>query len=432
MIIRPIEGFDASLTVPGDKSISHRYAMLGGAAAGETLIHNYSSSRDCHSTLSCLRQLGVEVDVDGNEVRITSRGIKAWKEPEGALDAGNSGTTIRLLSGLLAGCPFPVVISGDESLSRRPMKRIIDPLREMGARIESQDSGLPPLRITGGNLRPVLYKPPAASAQVKSCVLLAGLSAPGRTTVVESKPTRDHTERALPLFGVPVDVERPAVSVTGPTIMSGAEVTVPGDMSSAVFFLAAAMMIPGARLRIKGVGVNPSRSALLRLVREGGAAVTEKETGHSGGEPCSTLEIAYSERLIRSFPPEIEGNLIPNLIDEIPILAVMAPLLENGLTVRDAEELRIKECDRIHAVASNMKALGIRIEEYRDGFHIPGGQEYQGGTVDSFGDHRIAMAFSIAGLLSRDGISIGDPECVGVSFPEFFEVLDSLRVCQNQ
>jgi len=427
MIIRPLRGFSRTLAVPGDKSISHRYALLGGAAAGETVIHNYSSSRDCHSTLSCLEQLGVGVAVEGTEVHLASRGKAGWKQPAEPLDAGNSGTTIRLLSGLLAGCPFPVVISGDESLSQRPMKRIIDPLRKMGAGVESRDAGLPPLRITGGALRPLVYQPSAASAQVKSCVLLAGLSAAGRTTVIESKATRDHTERALPLFGVPVDLEGSALSVTGPAALSGAEVTVPGDMSSAVFFLAAALMIPGASLQIKGVGVNPSRSALLQLVRESGADVAEKETAHSGGEPCSTLDVSYSSRLTKSFPAEIRGNLIPNLIDEIPILAVMSPLLEQGLTVRDAEELRVKECDRIKAVAVNMKSLGIMIEEYRDGFHIPGGQEYTGGAVDSFGDHRIAMAFSIAGLLSRDGIEIRNPECVSVSFPEFFEVLDSLR-----
>ena len=223
MIIRPLRGFSSTLAVPGDKSISHRYALLGGAAAGETVIHNYSSSRDCHSTLSCLEQLGVGVAVEGTEVHLAGRGKAAWKQPAEPLDAGNSGTTIRLLSGLLAGCPFSVVISGDESLSRRPMKRIIDPLRKMGAGVESRDAGLPPLRITGGSLRPLVYQPPAASAQVKSCVLLAGLSAAGRTTVIESKATRDHTERALPLFGVPVDVEGAAVSVSGPAGRSGAE-----------------------------------------------------------------------------------------------------------------------------------------------------------------------------------------------------------------
>ena len=427
MIIKPIGAFNASVTVPGDKSISHRYGLLGGAAEGKTLIHNYSSSQDCHSTLSCLEQLGVEVRKEGLEVEIRSSGHRRWKAPSAALDAGNSGTTIRLLSGLLAGAPFESTIIGDESLSARPMSRIIEPLRKMGAEIESRESGLPPLVIRGGNLNPVSYELPVASAQVKSCVLLAGLSAAGTTSVVENVPTRDHTERALPLFGVPVSRKGNLISVSGPARLKGAEVTVPGDMSSAVFFIAAAMLVPGSRLKIPGVGVNPSRSALLRLLGLGGADITEKELKHAGAEPCCDLSVFYSPRLFSAFPTEIMGNLVPNLIDEIPVLAVIGSQLDKGLVVRDAGELRKKESDRIHAIVSNMRALGIAIEEFEDGFRIPGSQVFEGGEIESFGDHRIAMAFSIAGLVSRQGIKINDPDCVNISFPGFYGVLESLR-----
>ena len=427
MIIKPLGAFDASVAVPGDKSISHRYALLGGAAEGRTLIHNFSSSQDCHSTLSCLEQLGVQVLKDGLEVEIRSRGYKKWEAPAAALDAGNSGTTIRLLSGLLAGLPFEFTIKGDESLSGRPMSRIIEPLRAMGAQIESRESGLPPLTIRGGNLKPVSYELPVASAQVKSCVLLAGLSAKGTTSVFEKVPTRDHTERALPLFGVPVSKKGGMISVTGPAQMKGTEVIVPGDMSSAVFFISAAMLVPGSRLTIPRVGVNPSRSALLQLLELGGADITEKELKHAGSEPCCDLSISYSSRLFSAFPTEIMGELVPNLIDEIPVLAVLGSQLDKGLVVRDALELRKKESDRINAVVCNMRALGITIEEFEDGFRIPGGQVFDGGEIDSFGDHRIAMAFSIAGLISRQGIKINNPDCVNISFPGFYGVLDSLR-----
>jgi 3-phosphoshikimate 1-carboxyvinyltransferase len=307
------------------------------------------------------------------------------------------------------------------------MNRIIEPLREMGAKIESRESGRPPLTIRGCTLRPISYELPVASAQVKSCVLLAGLSADGTTSVIERVPTRDHTERALPLFGVPVFKKNNQISVTGPSQLKGTEVTVPGDMSSAVFFIAAAMLVPGSRLKIPGVGVNPSRSALLRLLELGGADITEKELEHAGSEPCCDLSVSYSSRLFSDFPTEIKGDLVPNLIDEIPILAVIGCRLDKGLMVRDASELRKKESDRIHAIVCNMRALGIDIEEFEDGFRIPGSQVFEGGEIESFGDHRIAMAFSIAGLVSGNGIKIRNPDCVNISFPGFYEVLDSLR-----
>ncbi|MFH1964362.1 MAG: 3-phosphoshikimate 1-carboxyvinyltransferase, partial [Acidobacteriota bacterium] len=298
---------------------------------------------------------------------------------------------------------------------------------KMGAQIDSRESGLPPLTIRGGNLTPVSYELPVASAQVKSCVLLAGLSADGTTSVMEKVPTRDHTERALPLFGVPVRKEGGLISVTGPAQLKGTEVTVPGDMSSAVFFMAAALLVPGSRLRISGVGVNPSRSALLQLLKQGGADITEEELDHAGSEPCCNLLISYSPGLFAAFPAEIRGDSIPNLIDEIPVLAIIGTCLDKGLVVRDALELRNKESDRIYAVVRNMRALGITIEEFEDGFHIPGRQVFEGGEIESFGDHRIAMAFSIAGLISGNGIRIKEPDCVNISFPGFYEVLDSLR-----
>ncbi len=427
MIINPIDSFHARVSVPGDKSISHRYGLLGGAAKGETLIHNYSTSRDCHSTLDCLEQLGVEVIREGTEVRIQSEGCKGWKKPDSPLDAGNSGTTMRLLSGLLAGMPFESVLTGDRSLSGRPMNRIIDPLKQMGAEIAAEEGGLPPLRIRGGNLRPIKYELPVASAQVKSCVLLAGLSTEGTTSVVERIPTRDHTERALPLFGAGVVKEGSLISVNGPVELTGTEVTVPGDMSSAVFFLAAAMLVPGASIEIPSLGVNPSRSAMLQLLKRGGAEIEEREMPHAGSEPCRSLGLSYNPRMFSDFPHEVMSELIPNLIDEIPILAVIGARLEDGIVVRDAAELRKKESDRIDAIVGNMRRLGMKIDEFEDGFEIPGNQEFIGGTIDSYGDHRIAMAFSIAGLISRDGIEIENPDCVNISFPGFYDVLDSLR-----
>ena len=426
MIIKPVGSFDTSVAVPGDKSISHRYALLGGAAEGTTLIHNYSSSRDCHSTLSCLEQLGIEVLKDGLGVEIRSRGYSKWEAPVSALDAGNSGTTIRLLSGLLAGQPFESMIKGDESLSGRPMNRIIEPLRKMGAQIDSRESGLPPLTIRGGNLTPVSYELPVASAQVKSCVLLAGLSADGTTSVVERVPTRDHTERALPLFGVPVRNEGGLISVTGPAQLKGTEVTVPGDMSSAVFFMAAALLVPGSRLRISGAGVNPSRSALLQLLEQGGADITKEELYHASSEPCCNLHISYSPGLFAAFPTEIKGDLVPNLIDEIPVLAVIGTQLDKGLVVRDALELRNKESDRIFAVVRNMRALGITIEEFEDGFRIPGRQVFEGGEIESFGDHRIAMSLAVMSLLSAGKVTILGSDCINTSFPAFKHELQQL------
>lgn len=427
MIIKPLNRFTASLSVPGDKSISHRYALLGGAAEGETFVSNYSSSRDCSSTLDCLAQLGVEIARREDGVCLRSRGMEQWIQPEDPLDAGNSGTTIRLLSGLLAGKAFPVTIGGDESLSSRPMKRIIEPLRMMGAEIKAREGGLPPLEIKGGRLRPITYELPVASAQVKSCVLLAGLSAGGRTSVVERVPTRDHTERALPLFGIPVAREGDLISVEGPARLRGIKVKVPGDLSSAVFFLAAALLIEGSRVTIEGVGVNPSRSAFLMLLKEGGADIVEEPSVPEEPEPCRDLDLSFNSRFFAACPGVIAGGMIPNLIDEIPILAVIGVYLEQGLIVRDAAELRKKESDRIKAVVNNMRALGVRIEEYEDGFRIPGGQFIRGGTVESYGDHRIAMAFSIAGLVSRDGVEIRNPECVDISFPEFYRSLEMLR-----
>lgn len=424
--IDPVGRLIGGVTVPGDKSISHRYAILGAMAEGETTVVNFSSSADCHSTLRCLAGLGIGLEGEGSRVRITSPGWRNLQPPASTLDAGNSGTTLRLLSGVLAGRPFVSRITGDDSLVRRPMRRIIEPLSLMGARIEARQGEFPPLEIYGTHLKGVEYKLPVASAQVKSCILLAGLEATGETTVVESIPSRDHTERALPLFGVPVFRDDTGISVKGPCDLTPVTVSVPGDISSAMFWVVAALLLPGSRVRCQAVGVNPTRAALLELLEESGALIHREAPRQVGTEPVCDLVVEGDEAFVDGFPGEIGGGWIPKLIDEIPVLAVLGSRLPHGLYVRDAAELRKKESDRIHAVVENLRAVGVPADELEDGFRIHYVPEVGGGLVRTFGDHRIAMAFSVLGLISREGVELDDPDCVAVSYPEFFENLQAL------
>lgn len=426
MRINPVSSLEGNVTVPGDKSISHRYAILAGMAEGRTVLSNFSASEDCHSTLRCLAQLGIEFSETGSEVVINSRGWRHIEQPDAPLDAGNSGTTIRMLSALLASRPIESVIGGDESLNRRPMGRIIDPLSRMGAEITAQEANLPPLTIKGTNLLPVSYTLPIASAQVKSCVLLAGLTAAGTTTVVEPVQSRDHTERALPLFGARFEKQGNRLSVVGPSNLQGLAMRIPGDISSAVFFIAAAVLLPGSHLRLSGIGVNPTRAAFLELLERAGASIQRENPTHSAGEPICDLVVRYNDSFQDRFPSVIEGSVIPNLIDEIPILAVLGTRLRNGLTIRDAGELRKKESDRIVSITSNLRSLGLDVEETAGGFHIPPGQRIQGGSIRTFGDHRIAMSFAVAGLIAEGPVEIDDPACAGVSFPNFFKVLSAI------
>ncbi|MCX7603296.1 MAG: 3-phosphoshikimate 1-carboxyvinyltransferase [Bryobacteraceae bacterium] len=418
-VIQPARRLHGSVRLPGDKSISHRYAMLASVAGGITTIRNYSSGADCHSTLACLRGLGIEVEARGDEVRIHGRGLHGYRQPPQQLDAGNSGSTIRMLSGLLAGQPFETRIGGDESLSRRPMQRIMEPLRRMGAVIEAREGRFPPLVIRGGPLQPIEYETPVASAQVKSCVLLAGLMAEGVTTVREPARTRDHTEVALREFGAEVETGPGWARVKGPARLEPRELAVPGDLSSAAFFLVGAAMLPESDLVIDGVGLNPTRAALIDFLASAGARIEILDIGMRHGEPIGVLRVRGSKLA----GGVIEKGLTAALIDEIPVLAVLGAVSEEGLTVRDAAELRVKETDRIETVADNLRRLGVRVETAPDGLRVEGRQRFRGGTVSSFGDHRIAMAFAIAALAAEGPVEIEGAEAASVSFPEFWSKL---------
>jgi 3-phosphoshikimate 1-carboxyvinyltransferase len=421
--ISPAGSVSGAVQLPGDKSISHRYAMLAGIAEGPSKISNYSGGADCQSTLRCMRALGVEVETQDGVTCIHGHGLDGLQESSAALDAGNSGSTIRMLSGILAAQPFVTRIGGDESLSRRPMERIMKPLAQMGARIEGRESRFPPLTILGvvpgAKLHPVEYTLPMASAQVKSCVLLAGLFADGRTTVHEPVRTRDHTELALLEFGADVEVDRLSITVTGRSKLQGRELRVPGDLSSAAFFLVAALVVPESNLTIHGVGLNPTRSALLDFLAEMGAQIKILDVTSSGGELIGDISIRKSR---------IQGGILEKartaaLIDEIPVLAVLGAASEEGLIVRDASELRVKETDRIATIAENFKRMGLTIHLQQDGFEVPGRQQFHAAELDSFGDHRIAMAFSIAALAADGPCTILGADAASVSFPEFFDTL---------
>jgi 3-phosphoshikimate 1-carboxyvinyltransferase len=419
--VSPAKSIEGVITLPGDKSISHRYGMLGGIAQGVTTIHNYSTGADCQSTLGCMAALGARVERASGKVIIHGG---ALREPAGQLDAGNSGSTIRMLSGILAAQPFGTRIGGDESLSVRPMDRIIRPLAEMGAHIEGQqisgrNGSFPPLNIHGRHLHGIDYTLPMASAQVKSCVLLAGLFAEGDTIVREPVRTRDHTEIALAEFGAEIEVHQHVIKLTAGAQLTGRELVVPGDLSSATFFLVAALLMPEASLVIHNVGLNPTRSALLDFLTGVGASIKVIDVKQSGGELIGSLRIRASK--IKG--GVIEGALTAGLIDEIPALAILGAASEGGLVVRDAAELRVKETDRIAAIESNLKRMGISIETTPDGFHIPGGQTFHAAEIDSVGDHRIAMAFSVAALAADGPCTIQGAESAGVSFPEFFSTL---------
>jgi 3-phosphoshikimate 1-carboxyvinyltransferase len=416
------------LRVPGDKSISHRYAMLAAIADGESRLRGYAPGADCASTLGCMAALGARVTRHPAEIVIEGRGLGGLRPAAGPLDAANSGTSMRLIAGLLAGHPFRSVIAGDASLSKRPMRRVIEPLTRMGATIHAAD-GRPPLTIDGARLHGISHTPEVPSAQVKSAVLLAGLHAEGRTTVVEETPTRDHTERALAAFGVPVIFDGSSVSVDGGARLTAIDADVPGDISSAVFWLVLAAGTPGSDLLIEGVGLNPSRTAVLEVLRRAGAVIDvvssdipPKGGNDTRGEPIGSLRVRAGES--RSF--EIAPKEVPGLIDEIPALAALAAMQPGiSMTVRGAQELRVKESDRITMLARGFAALGIECQEYPDGFTIHGGPP-AGGEADAAGDHRLAMAFAIAGSRAAGVVQITGAEAVGVSYPGFFEQLDGI------
>jgi 3-phosphoshikimate 1-carboxyvinyltransferase len=412
------------LRVPGDKSISHRYALLAAIADGASHLTGYAPGADCLATLACLEALGARVTRTGTTVTIEGLGLGGLRAPAGPIDAANSGTSMRLLTGVLAAHPFKTVIVGDASLSRRPMRRVIDPLTRMGASIAAAD-GRPPLTIDGAALHGITHVPDVPSAQVKSAVLIAGLHARGRTTVVERVPTRDHTERALHAFGVPVGrADGGAVSVDGGRRLEAIDAAIPGDISSAVFWLVLAAGTPGSDLSIDGVGLNPSRSSVLDVLRRAGAdiEIVPQEGGRPEGEPIGTIHIRYGDPR----PFEIAPGEVPGLIDEIPGLAALAAMRPDGrMTVRGAGELRVKESDRIAMLARGFGSIGIQVDEYEDGFTIRGGPP-SGGEADAAGDHRLAMAFAIAGSRARGAVHIAGADAVGVSYPGFFAELEQI------
>ena len=417
--ICPASAVSGAIQLPGDKSISHRYGMLAAIAEGASRITNYSTGADCQSTLACVQALGATVEKRDGVLCIHGHGLDGLHEPAAMLDAGNSGSTIRMLSGILAAQPFVSRIGGDESLSRRPMERIMKPLSEMGAVIEARENRFPPLSIHGTRLRPIEYTLPMASAQVKSCVLLAGLFADGRTAVHEPVRTRDHTELALREFGADVEIQKRCITVSGRPRLEARELRVPGDLSSAAFFLVAALISKDASLTIHGVGMNPTRSALLDFLAEMGAHIKILDVSSAGGELSGDLLIRQSR---------VRGGLLEKdrtaaLIDEIPVLAILGAASEEGLIVRDASELRVKETDRIATIAENFRRMGLVIHIRGDGFEVPGRQSFHAAELDSFGDHRIAMAFAVAALAADGPCILEGAEAASVSFPEFFDTL---------
>ena len=417
LVVSPGRALQGVLRVPGDKSISHRGAILGAIAHGTTRVSGFLQAEDCRSTLRCLRAAGVSIAEQGDEMEVRGGPLQ---EPEEVLDVGNSGTTIRLLAGVLAGHPFHSVLTGDASIRRRPMDRIVDPLRRMGAQVSGRQGGrLAPLAIDGGKLRGIEYDTPVASAQVKSAVLLAGLFAQGTTSVREPAQSRDHTERMLGAFGAAVERDGLTTRLRGPVALRAARVRVPGDFSSAAYFIVAASLVPGSEIQIRDVGLNPSRTGLLDILKTMGAQVEVGDLREEGGEPVGTVAV----RARRLHGAVIGGNLVPRAIDELPVLAVAACLAEGETVIRDAAELRVKESDRVEALARELGRLGARIEPRPDGMVIAGGRPLRGGHVTSGGDHRIAMSLAVAGLCAAGPVSIEDPANIETSFPGFAEAL---------
>jgi 3-phosphoshikimate 1-carboxyvinyltransferase len=428
--VLPANHLTGGVQPPGDKSISHRYAMLAALAEGTSELRNFSAAADCHSTLGCMSALGAEVKIEKELLRITGRGPRGLKSSWRALDAGNSGTTMRLLTGILAGQEFTTKLTGDGSLQKRPMKRVVGPLREMGAEIRARDDNFAPLEIKGARLHAIDYQMPMASAQVKSAVLLAGMFAEGVTSVTEPARTRDHTELALEEFGAAVERHGRTTKIHGLFGGRGAgklvarSLDVPGDLSSAVFFIAAASLLGDSNIAIHNVGLNPTRTAILDLFAGMGAAIQMLSLKSSNGEIIGDLAVKGASLK----GGVIEGQTIPLVIDELPMLAALGPYTEEGIEIRDAGELRVKESDRVAALAENLRRMGATVEERPDGLKVEGRRagKLRGAEIEPRGDHRIAMAFAVAGLGAEGATVIRNADCAGVSYPAFFEDLERL------
>lgn len=418
------QGLKGEVTIPGDKSISHRALMFSSLAQGKSRICGLLQGEDCHATLNAFRALGVTIDNEGNDgLTVHGVGLQGLQEPENVIDCGNSGTTMRLMSGILAAQPFFTVLTGDQYLRKRPMRRIVEPLAQMGARIYGRDQhNRAPLAIVGGQLKPIDYPSAIASAQVKSALLLAGMQTEGTTTVFEPHQSRDHSERMLRYFGVPVQSFPGGARVKGPVELQGRDLLVPGDISSAAFFLVAGLIVPGSELLLKNVGINPTRSGIIDILQQMGGSITLINQREQSAEPVADLLVKSSDL----HGIEIGGELIPRAIDEFPVISVAANFAQGVTTIRDAAELRVKETDRIAAMCSCLNELGGQVEALEDGMRITGTGRLSGGKVSSYGDHRIAMSMAVAALRAEAEVTIVDTDCTETSFPGFWELLDKV------
>ncbi|MBG9452808.1 3-phosphoshikimate 1-carboxyvinyltransferase [Lysinibacillus sphaericus] len=413
-----------TLTIPGDKSVSHRSVMFGAIATGKTTVDGFLLGEDCLSTIDCFRKLGVKIDVEGTNVSIDSPGIEGWQEPTEVLYTGNSGTTTRLMLGILAGSNVHSVMTGDASIGKRPMRRVIDPLRQMGAHITGRADGqYTPLAIQGTTLQAIDYHMPVASAQVKSAILLAGLRAEGTTIVRETEVSRDHTERMLRQFGAQVDVVDGVIALQGGQTLTGTHVSVPGDISSAAFFLVAGAICEGSKITLENVGINPTRDGIIEVLHNMGASISVMPNEDSQSEPTATITIETSALKGTT----IGGDIIPRLIDEIPILALLATQANGKTIIKDAEELKVKETDRITAVVDELKKLGASIEATEDGMIIEGPTALRGARLKTYGDHRIGMMGAVAALITDGSVTLDDAECIAVSYPSFFEHIEEVK-----
>ena len=419
---KPLKG---ELSVPGDKSISHRAVMFGSLASGTTEITHFLKGADCLSTIGCFRQMGVEIEEQKNRILVRGRGLHGLSAPSSVLDCGNSGTTTRLISGILAGQSFSSQLTGDASIRKRPMGRIIRPLRQMGASIESlSGNDCAPLRIEGRPLHAISYDSPVASAQVKSCVLLAGLYADGPTSVTEPALSRNHTELMLSSLGAELTCRGTTATINPEPVLTGTSIHVPGDISSAAFFLAAGLMVPGSEILLKNVGINPTRDGILRVIRAMGGSLEILNRTNSGGEEAADLLVRSSSL----HGTVLEGELIPTLIDEIPVIAVLAAFAEGTTIIRNAEELKVKESNRLDIMVDGLSRMGADIEGTEDGMIIRGGKSLHGAVIDSHLDHRIAMSFAVAALAADGETEILDADCVNISYPEFYRDLKMLLI----
>lgn len=423
MLFHKINSLKGEVAIPGDKSISHRAVMLGSLAKGTTEITNFLQGEDCISTIRCFQQMGIQIEKKSDKILIKGNGLHGLNKPVNQLDVGNSGTTIRLISGILSAATFDTIITGDASIQKRPMMRIIEPLTQMNAQIESiHGNGCAPLKIRGNNLTGIHYTSPVASAQIKSSILLAGLYAEGQTHVNEPYISRNHTELMFHQFGIPIQTIGTTATVSPVTEIYPCSITVPGDISSAAYFIAAGLLVPNSEIRIKNVGINPTRAGILHICKQMGGDITLENINENGGEPMADILVRTSQ--LKGIT--IEGSIIPTLIDEIPMIAILAAYADGETIIKDASELKVKESNRIDVMVHNLSLMGVNILGTEDGMIIQGGTELEGATIDSRLDHRIAMSFAIAGIMAKGETQIIGADCVNISYPEFYSQLNTL------